>query len=273
MEAFGLGIFMFSACTFGVLIFHPDSYLAVYDLSVRNILMGTAMGLTAVAIFKSPWGKRSGAHTNPAVTATFYRLGKIAGTDAVFYVFAQFAGAITGVLVAWVWFGSRLAATDVNYVATVPGPGGIAAAFAGEFVIAFLMMTMVLHTSNHRTLNRFTPYLAGMLVALYITIESPISGMSMNPARTFGSAVFANTWTGWWIYFTAPLAAMMGAAELYVRTRRLKRVFCAKLDHSGTSRCIFRCNFYEINLVAQSTQEGRLEVTKMPRVTEVKGLF
>jgi aquaporin Z len=273
MEAFGLGIFMISACTFGVLLFHPDSYLADVEHSYRNLLMGIVMGSTAIAIFKSPWGKRSGAHINPAVTLTFYRLGKIAGMDAVFYAIAQFAGAIIGVLISLLLLGSMLSVGEVNYVATVPGVWGIAAAFAGELFIAFVMMTTVLNIGNHPTLNRFTPYLAGLLVALYITFESPISGMSMNPARTLGSAVFADTWTGWWIYFTAPVLAMLGAAELYVRTRGLKRVLCAKLDHSGTARCIFRCNFHETNLVAQPTPEGRIEVTGMPRVTEVKGLF
>jgi len=273
MEAFGLGIFMISACGFGVLLFHLDSYLASIDLFGRNILMGVAMGATAIAIFTSPWGKRSGAHINPVVTFTFFRLGKIAGTDALFYGIAQFVGAMIGVFTSLVLFGSSLSVDEVNYVATVPGMWGIAAAFAGEFVIAFVMMTMVLNVGNHKTLNRFTPFLAGLLVALYIAVESPISGMSMNPARTLGSAVFADTWTGWWIYFTAPTLAMLVAAELYVRTRGLKHVLCAKLDHSGTARCIFRCNFHQASPALKPDPEIHIEVTKMLRVTEVKGLF
>jgi len=270
MEAFGLGIFMVSACVFGVLLFHPDSYLARYDVSVRNMLMGIAMGSTAIAIFKSPWGKRSGAHINPVVTATFYRLGKISGIDSVFYALSQFAGGVLGVLIAWLFLGDRLGANEVNFVATVPGMWGIAAAFAGEFVIAFFMMTMVLNVSNHRTLNRFTPWLAGLLVAIYIATESPVSGMSMNPARTLGSAVVGDTWTGWWIYFTAPLMAMLTAAEAFVRTKGLKAVLCAKLDHGGLARCIFNCRFGEM----ETAEEDRIEVTRPAmRIKEVKGLF
>ncbi len=266
IEAFGLGIFMISACAFGVLLFHPYSYLASVEHSSRNLLMGVAMGSTAIAIFKSPWGKRSGAHINPVVTLTFYRLRKISGIDAIFYAIAQFAGAIIGVLISWTILGDRLRASEVNFVATVPGMWGLAAAFAGEFVIAFVMMTMVLNLGNHKTLNRFTPYVAGLLVALYITVESPISGMSMNPARTLGSAIFANTWTGWWIYFTAPVLAMLGAAELYVRTRGLKKVFCAKFDHGGTAKCIFSCRFDEI--------AAANDVAKSPlNFKPVKGLF
>ncbi len=273
IEAWGLGTFMVSASVFGVLLFHPDSYFAEYSTSVRNIPMGMAMGLTAIAIFKSPWGRRSGAHINPVVTFTFLRLGKITGIDALFYAIFQFIGGTVGVLLAWVLLGDLLAVKEVNFVPTHPGPYGVTAAFAGEFVIAFLMMSMVLFTSNHRTLFRSTPYLAGLLVAVYIAVESPISGMSMNPARTLGSAIVGNTWTAWWIYFTAPPIAMLAAAEIYVRTRGIRNVLCAKLDHSGVSRCIFKCRFDEMNGVDQA-RKGRIEVTEQPQLfLPISGIF
>lgn len=270
IEAWGLGTFMISACAFGVLLFHPDSYFNDYGPAFRNVLMGLAMGTTAVAIFKSPWGKRSGAHINPVVTLTFYRLGKISGVDAIYYSISQFTGAATGVVFAWLMLGDLLAASEVNFVATVPGMWGVGAALAGEFVIAFLMMAMVLNTANHKTLYRYTPYLAGLLVAIYITIESPISGMSMNPARTLGSAVVSHTWTAWWIYFTAPPAAMLAAAEVFVRTRGLKAVLCAKLDHTGLARCIFDCRFGEM----EAAETDRIEVTKAAnQFRTIAGLF
>jgi aquaporin Z len=77
------------------------------------------------------------------------------------------------------------------------------------------------------------------LVAVYITIEAPISGMSMNPARTFASAVPARHWGDLWIYFTAPVIGMLAAAELYLRTRGAAHIACAKLHHVNTRRCIF----------------------------------
>ena len=237
---------MASACVFGVLLFHPDSYFAEYDSSLRNIPMGIAMGLTAIAIFKSPWGKRSGAHINPAVTLAFYRLGKIDKYDALFYAVAQFIGAAAGVSLSWALLGDELSAPGVNYVATLPGNGGAWLAFIGEFAITFLLMIAVLYAGNHSRFVTVTPFVAGMLVAIYIAIEAPISGMSMNPARTFGSAIVGNMWTGWWIYFTAPPLAMLAAAEVYIRTRGYKKVFCAKFDHSGIARCIFDCRFDEL---------------------------
>ena len=108
------------------------------------------------------------------------------------------------------------------------------------------LSTVILNISNTRNLARYTGLFAGALVATYIALESPISGMSMNPARTFGSAYSAHIWTALWIYFTAPPLGMLLAAELYVRLRGARRVYCAKLHHANSQRCIFRCNYGEL---------------------------
>jgi choline dehydrogenase-like flavoprotein len=145
------------------------------------------------------------------------------------------------VLAAKAVLGDLLAHAAVNYVVTVPGMWGAGAAFAAEIAISFVLMTTVLIASNSARFMRYTPYFAGVLVAFYIVVEAPVSGMSMNPARTFASAIVAGNWTAWWVYFIAPTAAMLAAAEIFVRARGIKSVLCAKLDHSGKARCIFRC--------------------------------
>ncbi len=247
-EAIGLGVFMVSACIFSVLLFHPDSSAVSWNLQLRFVLIGLAMGLTAIAIFKSPFGKLSGAHINPAVTLTFWRLGKIKSWDAIFYVLFQFIGATFGVWLSWLFLGDLLANRDVNFAITIPNQSGWIISFIAEFIISFGMMTMVLITSNHAKLSRFTSYFAGLLVAIYISLEAPISGMSMNPARTFGSAIVANVWNNWWIYFVAPPLAMLSAAEVFVRVKGLHSVLCAKFDHYSKMRCIFNCQFGEKSL-------------------------
>jgi aquaporin Z len=248
IEAAGLGFFMLSACVFATVLEHPNSATrqAIADPLARRSLMGLAMGLTAIAIIYSPWGQRSGAHINPAVTLTFLRLGKIGRGDAIFYVASQFAGGLAGVLLAAAILRMSLAHPSINYVATVPGPAGAGVAFLAEFVIAGGLMLGILIASNHRRLTRFTGLFAGVLVATYITVEAPLSGMSINPARTFASAAPAGLFTAIWIYFTAPVLGMLAASQLYLWGRGHRAVYCAKLNHHGSARCIFRCRHHEL---------------------------
>ncbi len=244
MEAAGLGLFMISAGLFGVVLYHPESPAvhAIADPFRRRVLMGLAMGLTAITLIYSPWGQRSGAHLNPVVTLTFFRLGKVAGWDTVFYTVAQALGGVTGLVLVAALTGGRIAHPEVRYVVTVPGVRGTGVAFAAELLISFALMSVVLAVSNTGRLARFTGLCAGALVATWIIVEAPFSGMSMNPARSLASALPANLWTAFWIYLTAPTVGMLLAAELHVRLGWLP-VVCAKLDHGGRGRCIFRCGY------------------------------
>lgn len=240
MEAGGLGLFMASACGFSVLLEHPAStvHRALDHPLLRRLLMGLAMGVTSILLVFSPWGKRSGAHFNPSLTLTYFRLGKVERWDALFYTLFQFAGGLAGVLLSALVLRSLLADPAVNYVATVPGARGVGVAFATEVLISGALMTVVLAASSG-PLARFTGLFAGAVVAANITLAAPLSGMSMNPARTFASALPAQAWTGIWIYFTAPLLGMLLAAQLFLWTRGPKAISCAKLHHQNRKRCIF----------------------------------
>lgn len=247
MEAAGLGIFMISAALFTVILEHPASLVqqTIDNPLLRRFLMGIAIGLTAIGIIYSPWGKQSEAHINPAFTITFFRLGKIKPWDAFFYIVAQFVGGLTGVLLVVAAIKPVIAHPSVNYVATVPGPAEVDIVFLAEFIISFCLMLVVLITTNNQKLERFTGLCAGILLATYITVEAPFSGMSLNPARTIASAIPAQNWTAIWIYFTAPLSAMLLAAEVYVWWEKgaNNAVICAKLHHHNDKRCIFRCGY------------------------------
>jgi aquaporin Z len=245
IEAACLGLFMVSACSFTVLLQHPGSAIRqmLPSAFVRRLLTGVAMGVTAIALIYSPWGKQSGAHMNPSVTLTFFRLGRIEPWDACFYVAAQFIGGTLGVLLSGLIWGHAIAEQNVRYAATLPGARGTGVAFVAEMGISFMMMTMVLNASNSAQIARFTGVIAGALIATYITLESPLSGMSMSPARSFASAAPGRVWNSLWIYFTAPPLGMMLAAQVYLWLRGKHAVFCAKLHHDNEKRCIFRCNY------------------------------
>jgi aquaporin Z len=243
IEASAIGMFMMSAATFAAVLYHPSSpvFMTIHGELLRRGLMGLAMGLTAVSIIYSRWGQRSGAHMNPAVTLTFYRLGKVARPDLIGYVTAQFSGAVVGMAIATRVLAGIVSHPSVNYVTTLPGPAGNAIAFIAESAISFLMMLTVLTVSSQPRLARFTGICAGLLVWTYITFEAPLSGMSMNPARTLGSALAARDFPGLWIYFTAPPLGMLTAAELFTRRYGLARIACAKLHHPAIGPCIFGC--------------------------------
>jgi aquaporin Z len=248
MEGAELGLFMISACLVTVLLEHPASPLhqALPDAFFRRVLMGLAMGLTAIGIVYSRWGQQSGAHFNPAFTLTFWWLNKIRRVDAIFYIGSQFLGGAAGVFVAWVLLGGKLSVAAVNFAATLPGSRGVRVAFVAEVAISFVVMLTVLVVSNRKALAHYTPLFVGALIALYITFEAPLSGMSMNPARTLASAVFTRNWTALWIYFTAPLMGMFLAAEVFQRLQ-VAAVHCAKLNHTTSKRCIFHCAFDQLN--------------------------
>jgi aquaporin Z len=244
-EAIELALFMVSACAFTIFLFDPLSpaFRLFPSVVVRRALMAIAMGITAVLIIHSPMGKRSGAHFNPVITLTYLRIGKIGLCDAAFYVLFQFLGGVFGVSVASAIFGNSLSKPGIDYVVTVPGQYGIAAAFFAELFMATVLMTVILLLSNRVSLANYVSYSVGVLIAIYVFFFASVSGFSINPARTTGSALFAGIWTAGWLYFVAPSLGMFGAAEVYTRFNGDDCVLCAKLHPDPALPCPFDCHF------------------------------
>ncbi|MFM2304861.1 MAG: hypothetical protein RLZZ135_2273 [Cyanobacteriota bacterium] len=253
IEAALLGLFMVAAGTITILFEYPNSPLhrafssavpeVIANSDLRRFLIGIIMGIIAIALIYSPWGRRSGAHMNPAVTLTFYRLGKVKFQDALFYILFQCLGGLAGVYFVALMFDRAFTQPPISYIVTVPGALGWGGALIGEAAIAFIMMMMVLVTSNHPRLNRYTGLCSGCLVMLYVTFEAPLSGFGMNPARSLASALLANVWTAFWLYAIVPPIGMLAAAALYTYRFGDRSVKCAKLQHDRHARCIFRCNY------------------------------
>lgn len=236
IEAWALGMFMLSATVCAGVLQWPELPVrgALPDPFVRRWLMGCAMGSTAVGLIYSGWGKRSGAHMNPALTVAFWYLKKIGGADAVWYILFQGLGGAGVMLLLKALVPAFAGAPEVNYVQTQPGMAGVGAAFAAEFVISFFLLLVVLYSSNFERTARYTGVFAGVLLMLYITFEDPLSGVSMNPARTLASAVAAGNFAHFWLYLTAPVLGMFGAALTW------KTWICSKAD--------FHCGYHRKNV-------------------------
>jgi aquaporin Z len=108
--------------------------------------------------------------------------------------------------------------------------------------MATVLMMVVLLLSSRAQLAPYVSYCVGVLIAVYVFFLAPVSGFSINPARTTGSALFAGVWTAGWLYFVAPLLGMFGAAEIYVRVNG-DRLLCAKLHQDPAVPCHFLCHF------------------------------
>jgi aquaporin Z len=244
MEAAGVSILVTAACLAGALLEHPHSPVVqvIPSAFVRRLLMGAVMGLIAAGIVYSPWGKQSGAHLNPSVSLTFFRLGKVNSYDLVFYAIAQLAGAAIAVITVAGTFGIVVAHPAVRYLVSVPEHGRFAEALAVEFFAAVATMMAVLIFSNSPLLEPHTGIAAGILVALYFAFEAPFFKLTPTDHHQLWSLLLMDVKAGIWIYFTAPPLGMLSAAEIYLWRKGKAAVKCAKLNHSPEKRCIF-CGF------------------------------
>ncbi len=217
MEGAELGIFMIAALWLALLLEHPRSRLhkAIASALLRRFFFGLGIGLTVVFLIYCTWGRQSGAQFNPAVTLAMLSLHCIQPWDAFFYIIAQFIGGLLGVVIAATPFWKASGHKDVKFVVTEPGKPGVAVAFAAEFVICFFLMAALRLVYQSDLLKPSIGYFAGLLLLIYITFESPLSGMSLNPARTVASAIPARSWNAIWIYLVAPPLAMWLAALLF----------------------------------------------------------
>lgn len=243
MEAAEMAMLMLCICAAGSLLYGRHSTVANLGLSwlARSAIMGAIVASGTFIIIHSPFGRRSGAHFNPALTVAYYSLGRIHHWDAFSYVMAHFFGGIVGVFFAHQLFGANLSDSPVRYVVTLPGRNGTTIALLAEFITSFALMMVVLLATNHRRLARYTPLFVALVTVFYYMLSLSLSGYSMNPARSFSSALFARIWQGIWIYFMAPGFGMLAAATLYKKVAGAERVYCAKLYHDFQSNCPFNC--------------------------------
>src|SRR5215468_1050404 len=152
------------------------------------------------------WGPLSGLHINPSVTFAFASRRVFPMNWVVPYWVVQFAGAICAAWFLQVMFGNVSAGS--NY--PIAKPGGDWRSLVMETVLTAILVSIILNTATGgRSIGHNAAIAVGSTVALLGLFASPISGASMNPARTLGPDIVSTDFTGWWIYIAGPV---LGAA-------------------------------------------------------------
>jgi aquaporin Z len=146
-------------------------------------------------------GPLSGLHINPAVTLAFTARRVFKASWVLPYLIAQMAGAIGAALFLQAMYGH--VSTGSNY--PIAKPGGEWRSLVMEMVLTTILVTIILHTATgYRSIGHNAALAVGSTVALLGLFASPISGASMNPARTLGPDIVGVDFTGWWIYVLGP---------------------------------------------------------------------
>jgi len=152
------------------------------------------------------WGPLSGLHINPSVTFAFASRRVFPMNWVVPYWVVQFAGAICAAWFLQVMFGNVSAGS--NY--PIAKPGGDWRSLVMETVLTAILVSIILNTATGgRSIGHNAAIAVGSTVALLGLFASPISGASMNPARTLGPDIVSTDFTGWWVYIAGPV---LGAA-------------------------------------------------------------
>ena len=178
--------------------------------SLGSVGIAAAFGLVIMALIYAT-GHLSGAHVNPAVTLAFVVTRHLPRRDAAGYVVAQLTGAVLGALVLRLaWDG-----TPAELGATIPSLG-TGSALAYEVVLTALLMFVVMAVATDtRAVGAAAAIAIGGTVALGSLVGGGVSGASLNPARSFGPALVASSWTDFWVYVVGPAAGALAGALVY----------------------------------------------------------
>jgi MIP family channel proteins len=214
-ELVGTFILVFggTAVAVGAILARPTAGGAYGSLAVA-LAFGLALAIVVAAI-----GHVSGAHVNPAVTLGMAAAKKFPWNYTPVYVGAQLVGAILGALATWLTFGGAGARSEANLAATYPARGvGDLQAFVVEILITFILVFVVMAVAtDERAPAAIAPIAVGFALAVGVFIAGPVTGGSVNPARSLGPMIVAGDLTSVWLYVLGPVIGGVLAALLYDR--------------------------------------------------------
>jgi aquaporin Z len=224
---------------FGTLLMRES----IPSYSLRLLFTGILFAGGATMVVYSPVGRVSGAHMNPAVTLAFFLEKKIGIVELLLFSFMQILGStIASFLVLLIWSDN---ARKVNVGMTLPGKGySIGFVFLIEVFISFLLISLIFYFLHAQKLTKYTGIAVGLLVAILVFLTAPISGTSLNPARSIGPAFVSWNFSFLWLYITAPLLGSFIAVIIRKKITFLHSPLCAKLNHSEKDdKCLYNCRY------------------------------
>ncbi|GLJ31320.1 hypothetical protein SUGI_0628340 [Cryptomeria japonica] len=179
------------------------------DGSITHLGVSIVWGLTVMLLIYSV-GHISGAHFNPSVTVAFATVNRFPVKEIPGYIVAQLVGSISAGFVLRLMFG------DISHIAATVPSGSNMQSFVLEFLITFLLMFVVCGVgTDTKAVGELGGLTIGATVAMVVIVAGPISGASLNPARTLGSAIAGNKYTGIWIYMVAPVLGAIAGTWTY----------------------------------------------------------
>ncbi|GAC1566722.1 MAG: aquaporin [Ktedonobacteraceae bacterium] len=208
--------------------------------SLRRLITGLLFAGSGSLVAISPFGRLSGAHINPSVSLAFWVHGKMHNLDIIGYIVGQLLGAIIGeALLVLVWGNFARSVSDGM---TLPGSAyPLWFVFLAELGLTCLLVLAIFTCVSSKRLMRWTPLVVWLLVATMVWVEAPVSGTSLNPARSFGPALFDWLWTDQWLYWIAPPLGALLAVGLYrILSQGEHDVVTGKLFHVSHYRSVFK---------------------------------
>jgi aquaporin Z len=206
-EAIGTALLVLAIVLAVALSVAADSPLAeaLPGPGARFLAVGVLVAPFVAALALSPVGRASGAHLNPAVTLSFWVLGRLGPRDLAGYIAAQLAGGLAGAAAGRALL-PRAAWESIGGTVTHPGVPAVAA-FALEAGMTALLVVVILTFSSSARLARLTPAAIVPVLTAIIWLGSPWTGASINPARSEGPAIAFGDLADLWLYLLAPSIA------------------------------------------------------------------
>jgi glycerol uptake facilitator-like aquaporin len=216
LELILTSILLFGVTTIVRFVVGPSPISRAFpQIHVELLIVGAGVAVLLTGLIKSPLGKISGAHTNPAISLAMWRFGVFPAVGILPYVAAQLLGSVFGVVAARAIWGRVVEQPQVLYAVIQPAPRWSAAPlfFAEAIGMAAIVFAVGYFLSVPR-LAPFVPWLVGILVGLGIAMLGTQTGGGLNPARQFGPAVVSGHTDKLWVFLLAPMVGAEIAARL-----------------------------------------------------------